>query len=120
MGRLHPILLFLLISISLHAQNPEWINYTSGKYVCTTLVEGDNVWIGTQGGLVKHNKKTWIKTYYNKGNSGLPENWVWSIAVDSSGNKWIGTGHEGLAKYDDTNWTVYKVQILIYLITLFE
>ena len=30
-----------------------------------------------------------------------------SIAIDGSGNKWIGTWN-GLAKFDGTNWTVYN------------
>jgi len=28
-------------------------------------------------------------TEYNTSNSGLPGNWVFSIAIDGSGNKWI-------------------------------
>ena len=40
-------------------------------------------------------------------NSGLPDNYVSSIAIDGSGNKWIGTWG-GLVKFDDTNWTVYN------------
>ena len=31
-----------------------------------------------------------------------------SLAIDGSGNKWIGTDGGGLAKYDGTNWTVYN------------
>ena len=41
-------------------------------------------------------------------NSGLPDNNVSSIAIDGSGNKWIGTWGGDLAKFDDTNWTVYN------------
>ena len=44
----------------------------------------------------------------------MPDNDVWSVAIDGSGNKWIGTAEGwlwsvggGLAKFDDTNWTVY-------------
>ncbi|CUT01050.1 T9SS type A sorting domain-containing protein, partial [Candidatus Kryptobacter tengchongensis] len=35
---------------------------------------------------------------YNTSNSGLPDNWVYAIAIDGQGNKWIGT-YEGLAVY---------------------
>ena len=32
-----------------------------------------------------------------------------SIVIDGSGNKWIGTDWVvGLAKFDDTSWTVYN------------
>ena len=39
----------------------------------------------------------------------LPCNYVTSIAIDGSGNKWIGTvyWYGGLAKFDGTNWTDY-------------
>ena len=35
-------------------------------------MEGDIVWVGTTGGLVKLNKTTGEKTLYSKANSGLP------------------------------------------------
>jgi hypothetical protein len=44
---------------------------------------------------------------YNTSNSGLPDNSILSIAIDVSGNKWIGTSG-GLVKFDDTNWTLYN------------
>lgn len=37
---------------------------------------------------------------YSKSNSKIPENELWSIAVDKTGNKWIGTSNFGLLKYD--------------------
>jgi sugar lactone lactonase YvrE len=48
----------------------------------------------------------WI--VYNTSNSGLPSNAVFAIAIDGQGNKWIGTGGGGLAKFDGVNWTVYN------------
>jgi hypothetical protein len=47
-------------------------------------------------------------TVYNTSNSGLPDNWVFAIAIDGQGNKWIGTDGGGLAKFDGINWTVYN------------
>ena len=37
----------------------------------------------------------------------MSDNWVYSIAIDEGGTKWIGT-HGGLARFDDSNWTVYN------------
>ena len=34
------------------AQNPEWINHTNGDQVNSVVVDGDNIWAGTNGGLV--------------------------------------------------------------------
>jgi hypothetical protein len=45
---------------------------------------------------------------YNTSNSDLPNNWVWTLAIEGS-NKWIGTYGGGLAKYDGKGWTVYNI-----------
>jgi ligand-binding sensor domain-containing protein len=48
---------------------------------------------------------TW--TTYNTSNSGLPNNFVLSIAIDAQGNKWFATG-SGLSRFDGSNWTTYN------------
>lgn len=101
-------LLLILITVSISkAQNPEWINYYCGKENNVIVEESNFMWVGTSGGLVKIDKITNSSIFYNITNSGLPGNHVYSIAIDSLGNKWIGTGN-GLAKFDGTTWTVYN------------
>ena len=39
--------------------------------------------------------------------SGLPDNNIYSLAIDGSGNKWIGP-LGGVAEFDGSNWTVYN------------
>lgn len=56
--------------------------------------------------MAKFDGTNW--TAYDISNSDLPGNFIKSIAIDSQGNKWIGTDNDGLAKFDSTNWTVYK------------
>jgi ligand-binding sensor domain-containing protein len=46
----------------------------------------------------------WI--VYTHQNSGLPGNFVSSIAIDTNNIKWIGTS-EGLAKFNGLNWIIY-------------
>jgi len=49
-------------------------------------------------------------TFYNTSNSPLPTNDIRAIAIDASGNKWIGmsnTPNPALAKFDGTNWTIF-------------
>jgi ligand-binding sensor domain-containing protein len=46
---------------------------------------------------------------YNSSNSGLPINWVHSLAIDGLNNKWIGTYWNGLIKYDGFDWTSYSL-----------
>ncbi len=43
----------------------------------------------------------------NTSNSKLPEDNLWSIAIDQAGNKWLGTAHAGLVKYDGQNFVVF-------------
>jgi len=101
------LLLTLFFVEPISAQNSEWINYTCGKKVNRIAIEGNTVWAGTiRGGLVQLDMNSENIIVYNKANSDLPVNSVESIAIDGSGNKWIGTGG-GLAKFDGTNWTVY-------------
>jgi ligand-binding sensor domain-containing protein len=51
-------------------------------------------WNRWGGGLAKFDGVNW--TVYNTSNSGLPDNYVYAIAIDGQGNKWIGTGVEVL------------------------
>jgi hypothetical protein len=107
------IILFLAVTISTNAtaQNPEWINYTSLNNYTSAIIfamatDNDNVWVATDSGLIRINMITGDDTLFTVANSGLPSNIVQCIAVDSNGNKWIGT-NEGLVYFDDSNWTVY-------------
>jgi len=96
----------LLFFSFLHAQNPEWITYTSENYISSLVIEGKYVWAGTSAGLLRIDKITHEETLYNHTNSGLPNNNIYTVAIDGLGNKWIGTAG-GMAMFDGTNWTVY-------------
>jgi len=85
--------------------------------VSALLVDNqENIWVGTwnaawpNNGLARLNEnaedagKRW--TVYNKDNSGLSCNNINVLAVDASGNMWIGTSCP-LMKYDGNNWTMY-------------
>ena len=80
-------------SIVIDAQDNKWF----GASFTPTL--------GTGGGLVKFDNTKW--TIYNKSNSGLPNNTVTQIDIDSLGNKWIGTWESGMVKFDGVSWTGY-------------
>ena len=100
------VLFFLMCAVAFwsnsFAQYPDWINYTTGRWVYALADNGNELWIGAgQGGLVKLDKTTGEMTFYNSANSGLPHNDVSALAMDGS-NIWIGTSI-GLAKFDGTN-----------------
>jgi len=82
-------------------------NYMCGEAVYALAKEGENLWVGTNGGLMKLHRSTGGLTFYTIDNSGLVSNSITSIAVDKAGNKWIGT-HGGLCFYDDQDWLVFN------------
>ncbi|MFC2098245.1 two-component regulator propeller domain-containing protein, partial [Bacteroidota bacterium] len=67
-------------------------------------------WFGTDKGIAKHvgynTLENW--TIYNKGN-GLVDNFVQTMAFDSSGKLWVGT-KGGLSVFDGSEWTNYTIQ----------
>ena len=101
------VLLLIIIPFFIYAQTPEWINYTAGSEVHRIIQEGNYLWL-TGGGINKYNILTGENTNYNKANSGLPDNYVTSIAVDKNGIKWIGTRSSQLARFDGKNWVVFN------------
>jgi len=100
------LLLYIPILLS-QVPNPEWRNYTNGETIQSITEEGNFLWVGTQGGLVKLNKTTSQQEFYNKGNSILPSNFITSVAVDPDGWKWVST-YNGLVKFKDNDWYLYN------------
>jgi ligand-binding sensor domain-containing protein len=96
-----------LTNLFAHAQTPEWVNYTNGENILAIAEEGQYLWVGTQGGLVKIDKQNGSVQYFDKTNSDLPDNYVTAIAIDIAGNKWIGIRQGGLAKFDNTDWVIH-------------
>lgn len=70
--------------------------------------QSNNVWVTTQAdGVLKFNGSNW--TVYNTSNSGLADDYVWTVAIDLNGDKWFGTLLNGVVKFDNTNWTTYDM-----------
>ena len=66
-----------------------------------------SVWVGTFIGLVHFNKGRW--TMYDTSNSGMPGNFVASLAIDARGTKWVGLYGNGACSFDGTTWKVFDV-----------
>lgn len=72
-----------------------------------TVWEGseDESWYPGPTGLQSFDGLTW--TTFNTWDSGLPNDQVTSLVIDSSDNKWIGTWN-GIAKFENNIWTVFN------------
>jgi len=64
-----------------------------------------NIWLITITGLEKYDGTSWTK--YTTANSGIPSNFVTTVAAElTGGTVWVGTD-KGLARFDGSTWTVY-------------
>lgn len=88
----------------------EWTLQTHGDRMQALAPDGEYIWAGTTGGLLKFNTLTDDFIFYNTANSDLPHNDVLSVTTDLNGYIWVGTGEGGAAKFDGTNWTIYNKQ----------
>ncbi len=71
---------------------------------CLEVDHNNNLWIGTDNGLVFYDGSKWI--IYNTSNSLIPFNVILSIACEGD-TVWVG-GADALAKFDNLNWTIYN------------
>lgn len=102
---LFPILAIAIITV---CSAQEWTKYDflNGFPVSALAADQDTLWIGSLGGGIgKLNTKTGEHTLFSTRNSLLPDSNVYVIAIDSNGNKWIGT-KKGLIKAAGDNWTL--------------
>lgn len=53
---------FVFFFFSLSAQNPKWITYTNTDDVNMLANEGNILWVGTTGGIVRLEKNTPLYT----------------------------------------------------------
>lgn len=73
------------------------------------------VWFGLfGGGVVRCERGEW--SLFNTSNSSLPDDFVWSLAVDHQHHLWIGTFHGRLLKFDGHHWFKYDEEATGFLI----
>ena len=68
-------------------------------------VNYDDIWIGTEAGLVHYNAGNWT-TYTTA--DGLPDNSIRSVLVTPDTAVWVGTFIGGMAKFKNGVFTVYN------------
>jgi ligand-binding sensor domain-containing protein len=88
---------------------PVWTNYEINASVFTLAFEGNDVWVGTEQGLIKYDlTQDRIVARYDSKN-GLASDIITTVKIDSQGNKWVGMHGGGLAKFDGKTWRLYNV-----------
>ena len=109
MGALAP-----LLASSVAPASPEWLNYTNGDLVNSFDEDATSIWMATNGGLVRLDKRTGERSFFNRANSGLTSNILACVHIQGNGVVWVamrgtpqlGKG-AGLARYDGTTWDIY-------------
>lgn len=99
------IIIQLLICNTLNAQK-RWQNFISNDIVNCIKREGNKIWLGTKGGLVKCDFEGKELQVISK-NDGLVDIDIRVIAFDKNGNKWLSTSGGLLLKYDGKSWTQF-------------
>ena len=90
------------------------------RVTCLAIDDDNTLWIGSESDnrLIKYDGSNWFEYL-------CPCEMIFSIVLDDSNNKWIGTDN-GLLKFDGMNWVVYDStydQILnneVYLVEVDE
>mgnify|MGYP000859102745 CR=1 FL=1 len=81
---------------------PLWTTWGAANYALAD--DGDSIWIGGTGSVVRWDKAQGSYRRYSAVD-GLPHTKVLAVAVDSAGNRWFG-GDRGLSQLDaGENWT---------------
>ena len=103
------LLMFYAFGLMTFAQPHEnWINHTYSGEAMDISIDGNNLWISTLGGLVKYNKETGKKDFFNRANSNLPDNYLLSTTQSSDGSIWMTGRYYGIGKFKDGECTIYN------------
>ena len=102
-----PITLFLLIlNVQANSQG-NWSNYVNERHIYDIEVDGNDVWIGSEGGLTKTNLATGeIKTFLAS-NSPIIGGGITEIEQAPDGSFWFGSVNAGIFHYKNGDWKNY-------------
>lgn len=82
-----------------------WTNITFDKDIRVLKFQGDTLWAGTWGGLLKWDLTAGTYTKYTIAD-GLADNMINDIAFDNLGQVWVATDM-GLSMFNGSTWTTY-------------
>ena len=102
------LLFYIYLPQSLSQSHSSWLNYSFSQRVTVIDINGNDIWISTQGGLVKYNKTTNEKTYYNRANSNLPDNNLLGLFYTANHDVWVGGKYYGIGKFTGEQCSIYN------------
>ena len=99
-------LIVSLVSVSTYARLSDSKDYAPTDWIRAMSVNGNSLWLATEGGLVKFDTKTGETTIYNRTNAPIPEDNILSLACNGS-SVWFGTRKMGVAKLEKNTITAF-------------
>ncbi|HEX2957855.1 MAG TPA: hypothetical protein VHO70_13550, partial [Chitinispirillaceae bacterium] len=80
--------------------------YTSSNYNISSFIADHNyLWAGTNGeGLIRIDKVTGKTVLFVSTNSGIPDDYIRGLAVDTNGALIVATSKAGVVRFDGNNW----------------
>ncbi|MCR4437605.1 MAG: two-component regulator propeller domain-containing protein [bacterium] len=93
---LHIALVLVVMCSGAQAGVGDWKSFTSANSVRVLITDGQTIYAGTTGGLVRIDG-TGSHSAMLTNTEGLPANTVTALALESSGGLWIGTSTGSLA-----------------------
>ena len=87
----------------------ETFNVGENVYVrsIATDPQTNSLWVGTSVGVIEVDLATRdMRSNYTRDN-GMANEYVFSIFIDSRGEKWFGTNGGGVSRYDGAKWKTY-------------
>jgi ligand-binding sensor domain-containing protein len=108
MKYLSSLLLSVLFMVSNANGQGRWTHYTNTTTPNCMIGDGQFLWIGTNGGLVKFDKMTRTYRVFHTSTSGIPMNAIMSLNKDQEGGIWVGTRGAGVARLLNNTWTTFN------------
>lgn len=99
------LLLFIIPSVSAEGI---WHSYSNIGDIHDIEAQGDYLWCATSGGAVRVDTRDKSYSVFRT-QDGLVDNYVRTVAIDSSGVVWFGT-QNGLSSFDGSNWISYTTE----------